>query len=300
VGGILALIFAALALACLVVNYSRVEEMYYLASTRSPLPHHLRERFLSSTTFVGGMALLAGTALAFFALISAVLGRRALVGKVALGVVALTVVANVATWPRFNSAPRTAEMTPAERRGERRAAEPSSAPGMIGRYTTRQVTWMFGRKLALGALARTNPAAGSAGQSAMESAQTLARALDASLPPFPPLTRNKAKDTAAAIHYLLEDAGRPLALHLRVKFGADHAALFELAVKAQLLSLLYAPGDETSKGLATSLERLATAAGLPEAMVAPVAKAVRQRAPDAAVMKELERMEIAIQAKVAP
>jgi hypothetical protein len=301
VGGIVALIFGALSAACVVVTFRRTEEMYYLASTQSPMPHFMRQDFLSSTTFVGGIALLAATAMTFVALLSAVLGRRALVGKISLGVVGLVIVAEAVAWPRFTNAPRTAEMTPAERRGERRgAAPPSNAPGMIGKYTTRQVTWTFGRKLSLAALARTNPRTSAAAQGERASAETLARALETTVPSFPALQGGKAKDTAAAIHYLLETAGKPIALHLRIKFGQDHAALFELAVKAQLLSVLYSPGDETSKGLASSLERLASRAELPAEVVAPVVKAVRQRASEAVVTKELERMEAAIQVKVAP
>lgn len=83
--------------------------------------------------------------------------------------------------------------------------------------------------------------------------------------PLPALTGDKTKDGAAAINYVVSDAWQPIGTTLNAAYDQSHLALLEIALKSNLLLLVYAPDDQTGKTLAGLIERKAAEAGLPEA-----------------------------------
>ena len=152
-----------------------------------------------------------------------------------------------------------------------------SAPAKTG--STKKLAWDMGSKLSLAALGNGRGANASAVESVMGKAKDSAQQLGVEIPPLPDQTGDTTKDSAAALHYLLKTAGDPIASKLRSKYDDAHAALFEMALKSNVLMLLYSPGDSTSKTIAGVIKNRGTEAGLPESLWKPVVDKIEEQAP---------------------
>lgn len=130
--------------------------------------------------------------------------------------------------------------------------------------STRERVWELGGRLSLAAIAAANGAPAAAVNKVYQSAQELGTGLGVEVPPLPERVLDKAKSNADARAYLLRDAGATIAGKLGAAYGADHSALFEVAVKSNLLLLLYLPGDQDSMTIADVIKRRAADARLPE------------------------------------
>ncbi|MBA3503810.1 MAG: hypothetical protein H0T65_25840, partial [Deltaproteobacteria bacterium] len=63
--------------------------------------------------------------------------------------------------------------------------------------------------------------------------------LQTKLAPLPELSGDRAKDGAAGMHYLLKEQGADLGKKIAADFGEASAATYELAVKVNMLPMLY-------------------------------------------------------------
>ena len=107
------------------------------------------------------------------------------------------------------------------------------------------------------------------------------------LAPLPAVTGDRAKDGAAALHYLLDGQGKELAQKIAADFGDTSAATYELAVKVNMLPMLYIDTqDSMGDTLATVFGRLAARAKLPDSVLAPIITKLKARAP----LKEVTNM----------
>jgi hypothetical protein len=77
------------------------------------------------------------------------------------------------------------------------------------------------------------------------------------------------------VHYLIEGDGAQLGLDLGQRFGKAAGLLFELAVKSNLLLVIYEPGDDS--GLGTVITDRSTKLGLPADLWTPVTGAIAAR-----------------------
>jgi hypothetical protein len=92
-----------------------------------------------------------------------------------------------------------------------------------------------------------------------------------------------------ALSYLFtqgQDIGRELARD----HGADQAALFEVAVKSNLLLVLYRPGSPTSDAIASAIEQAGPRAKLPNTMWQPLLDTLAARASLADVRKGVYKL----------
>jgi len=143
---------------------------------------------------------------------------------------------------------------------------------------TRHLTWLLGSKVSLAALNNWLPADpgragadgvadGSMGQDGWQ-VDAIAELLTVT-PPSNPSIAAAEQTPARAVGALLSDARR-LGDELHVRHGADHAALLEVAVKTNVLLLLY----EKNRALAAPVKRAVVAAGdrakLPESTWRPL------------------------------
>ena len=103
--------------------------------------------------------------------------------------------------------------------------------------------------------------------------------------PLPTVTHESAHDTAAGMHYLLDEDGKTLAKEIDKQFGPTAAAAFELGVKINMLPSLYIddPKDKMGDTLADVLTKLGAETKLDSA-VAPLVGKIKARAP----MKEVD------------
>ncbi len=144
------------------------------------------------------------------------------------------------------------------------ASTVSAAPTAQATTSTRERVWELGGRLSLAAIAAANGAPAAAVNKVYQSAQELGAGLGVEVPPLPERVLDKPKANADARAYLLRDAGATIAGKLGAAYGADHSALFEVAVKSNLLLLLYLPGDQDSTTIADVIKRRSADARLPE------------------------------------
>ena len=263
--GIVGLVLAVLALPALAIvalNYSQLGQW---AAPDSTLPDWVRvigfNASLQHVRFFGIVVIAAALLATPFALV----GRRSLVGKIAIGVTALGLLGGA------GAEAASARYSYMDERGGSTAAASASASDSAAAETTalsansRQGAYRLGDELATFVLGRANGASGGPLARVERRARALAAELDATVPDLPRLEGDTAGDTAAAMHYLLDTAGKPIWRQLEAKHDATHGALFELGIKLELLRMLY-NDDQLRSGLTESVKRLADKGGVASAV----------------------------------
>ena len=112
--------------------------------------------------------------------------------------------------------------------------------------------------------------------------------LKTKLAPLPEVTGDRAKDGAAGMHYLLNGQGKELGQQIATDFGDTSVAAYELAIKVNMLPMLYIddPADKMGDTMAEVFARLATKPKLPDSAMGPIIAKMKARAP----MKEVTDM----------
>jgi hypothetical protein len=112
----------------------------------------------------------------------------------------------------------------------------------------------FGDNLSLAALLYNQGAAPASGNQVLSKAKAIADILGMEIKPFPAKSGTVAAASADMIHYLIEGDGALIGPALTRKYDAEHGTLFEVAVKSDLLILLYAPGERTAQSIAAVIK----------------------------------------------
>lgn len=146
----------------------------------------------------------------------------------------------------------------------------------------RHGAFRLGRQVGLAALGRARGEAAAADR-LFARAQQHAKDLGVTLRPLPVLSGDETKDTAEALHYLLDTVGKPVASTLSSKHGPAHAAAFELGIKLNVVNLLYLPEDKLGQGLGITCDKLAQSAGLSPSTMDPLLSKIRANASQDAV-----------------
>jgi hypothetical protein len=247
-----------------------------------------------------------GGAAGFLALVGLVLGlvgRRATAGKIALVlaglVVAGTAYAQIGRATFDGKLPdgqyERDEPKSDDRRSERDAPRdkgPSAnaVPEVTGApiVNSKQGAFRLGRELGLAALGRARGQQ-QVGNRLFASAELTAKGLGVTLPLPPVVGSDQTANSADALHYLLDTAGKPVATALSAKHSPAHAAAFELGIKLNLLNLLYLPDDELGRGLGAACERLGQRVGV-SASLAPLMAKIKGNQSQSAVGDEAIRV----------
>ena len=93
------------------------------------------------------------------------------------------------------------------------------------------------------------------------SVKPLTEAMQIKINPFPPRGATQVETYAEVIQYLIKGDGAEVGRQIGKDFGKSAGMLFEIAVKSNLLILLYEPGDD--QGIADVLQSRCTEIGLP-------------------------------------
>lgn len=149
--------------------------------------------------------------------------------------------------------------------------------------------WELGNKLSLAALLYDMN--GTENSDSMKTAKALAAKMDAQVPPLPPKTGTKAKDSAAIIYYLLNDAGKSIIGKIKEKHGPEHGQLFEMSLKSNLLLMLYGPGEKDALAISGVIKRNGARLNLPAALWQPVVDKVEAAAPYGQVKDAVFKMQ---------
>jgi len=116
--------------------------------------------------------------------------------------------------------------------------------------STMSQAWVLGSKLSLAATLHTQGGDAALVGRQFNAASTAATSIGVKLPVLPTKTGDKIKDSAAAVNYLINVTGNRIGAILGNSYGPEHAAIFEVALKSNMLLLLYGPGDSTANTIA--------------------------------------------------
>ena len=141
--------------------------------------------------------------------------------------------------------------------------------------------FLLGVKVSQAAMANGRADADVVGRT-FATAETVARIiLETQLPPLPKPTGDRAEDGAAGLHYLMDTVGKSIGSKIEAELGADAAATFELAVKMNMLPVLYVggPDDDMAKTLMEVLQDRAGRTKIPASALEPLITKMKAGAP---------------------
>jgi hypothetical protein len=144
---------------------------------------------------------------------------------------------------------------------------------------TRRTAWHLGDRLSFAALAHDRGLAPQSVPKWFDEAQMAAKSLGTSVDGLPEAA--SSGDTAAAsqqvIDYLIAQ-GRHAGGEIAQKHGRETAALFEVALKSNILLLLYTPNSTATNSIAAAISRAAPQGGLPRELWTPLLETLNKQA----------------------
>ena len=175
--------------------------------------------------------------------------------------------------------------------GESSTTQPAPPPMTDPQSNTRRLAWLLGSKLSLAALKRDRGAADEDVAKLFEQSQALARLLGTSAGELPSRTSSDTAGTSAdqALNYLFGE-GRTIGRSLAERQGDDHAALFELAVKSNVLLALYRPEAPIVGTLSGAIRQTSQRAKLPPELSQPLLDKLERGAPAVEVQEAVFAM----------
>lgn len=151
-----------------------------------------------------------------------------------------------------------------------------AARAVEGDNTTKGGAWLLGDNLSLAALLYNQSAPSDMVDRFLDKAKKLADIFEIEIKPFPARAADSAEASADIIHYLIAGDGAQVGVALAQKFDDEHGILFEVAVKSNLLILLYAPGDDLGHSVADVIQKRLGSINLPSRLWQPVVDLVNK------------------------
>ena len=152
-------------------------------------------------------------------------------------------------------------------------------PPAMEAWTARRAAWLLGSKLSLAALANEHGAPAVEVQKLFGQSSALAKKLGIPLGDLPARAAASVARPASdlALDYLFTE-GQKIGGALATQKGAEYAALFEVAVKSNILLVIYKPGVPATEAIAAAIEKAAARAKLPETLTRPLLDALAAKA----------------------
>ena len=122
----------------------------------------------------------------------------------------------------------------------------------------------------------------------IKSVEPLTAAMDIKIKPFPPRGPSGVETYAEVIQYLIKGDGAEIGRQIEKGFGKTAGALFEIAVKTNLMILLYEPGND--QGMADVIRQRCTDIALPGNLWLDLVNAVNSNASKEEVKDAVFRM----------
>jgi hypothetical protein len=157
--------------------------------------------------------------------------------------------------------------------------------------STRRAAWQLGSKLTLAALAHDRGLVPNEVAKWLAEARSAAEMLGTSIAELPePAAATEGDGGSRRVHDYLFQQGQRIWRELADRHGGNHASLFEVAVKSNVLLVLYEPGSSWGDMLAGSIREAAPAADLPAELWQPLLDTLAKQAPAAEVRTAVRRM----------
>lgn len=185
--------------------------------------------------------------------------------------------------PLFSTdvAPSTdATLTATESLPESSSLSESDGRAESNRSKVERAAWLLGSKLSLAALAHGRGAPGEDVQQLMDQSRSLARLFGITLDDLPnrPLGIDSDDVPEKALDYLFK-TGNQIGTELARRQGIETAALFEIAVKSNVLLVLYEPGSSTVEAISTAITQAGARGKLPADLWQPLVDLLGRQAP---------------------
>lgn len=160
---------------------------------------------------------------------------------------------------------------------------------------SRRAAWQLGSKLSLAALAQGHGMDAEQVATWIHDARQAAEFLGTSFAELPKsATDGDSQTTTNTAHRYLLQQGQQIWQDLSKTHGLDHAALFEIAVKSNVLLVLYEPGGSTAKAISAAIAQSAPRTGLPANLWRPLLEAMDQELPPAELHAAVRQMHAAV------
>jgi hypothetical protein len=175
------------------------------------------------------------------------------------------------------------------------AALPFDEPVAVPKVSTRLAAWELGSKLTLAALANDRSLVPEDVAGWIAEARDAAETLGTSIDELPAPAAKTGDKGSSAVHDYLFQQGQRVWRDLTEAHGPDHAALFEVAVRSNVLLVLYAPGSSAADSLANSIREAGPRANLPPDLWQPLLDILASHPPAAKVRSAVRQMHAAVE-----
>lgn len=167
-------------------------------------------------------------------------------------------------------------------------------PAAVQNWSTRRAAWLLGSKLSLAALGNEYGAPVKDVEQWFADSTSLANKLGVTLQELPArrAANTQRSGTDPALDYLFKK-GQEIGVALAKNGGPDHAALFEVAVKSNILMVLYKPGSPTTQAIGTAIERAGERAKLPATLLHPLVDVLAAKGTITEVRKAVKELHAA-------
>jgi hypothetical protein len=157
--------------------------------------------------------------------------------------------------------------------------------------STKRAAWLLGSRLSLAALANDRGIAAKNVPGWFSEAQQAGKMLKSNIPDLPSPAVSGDTDPASkqVMNYLLVN-GQRIGHDLTKQFGPAEAALFEVALKSNLLLLIYRPGTMEVDSVSAAIQESAARAKLPEKLWTPLIDAINSQAPPKEVQADIRKL----------
>jgi hypothetical protein len=166
--------------------------------------------------------------------------------------------------------------------------EPTLPPASAG---TKHAAWVLGSKFCLAALANDGGAVPEDVTKWFEEAKLSAESLNVPLADLPkqPATPNAQAPSSNVLEYIVKQE-KAIGDRLAADRDEQHAAIFRMAVRSNLLLMLNTPGSRAVETLSKSLAELGPRTGLPQELWQPLLDLLAQSATPAAIREAVPQM----------
>ncbi len=149
-------------------------------------------------------------------------------------------------------------------------------------------SWRLGDQISLAGLLYAQGGQDNNVEQLLTSIKPLSEAMEIEIKLFPPRGDTPTDTYADIIQYLIKGAGAGIGQEIAGKFGNDAGTLYEVAIKSNLLLLLYEPGDD--QGIGGVIQARMGEVGVPENLWIGVLKAINDKAPQGTLKDAVFKM----------
>jgi len=142
------------------------------------------------------------------------------------------------------------------------------ANGQASKRVTRQIAWDLGDTLSLAAIANAQGVQKASVDSMFAKATEGGKKFGVTIPALPVNSGNKISDQAEALAYILRKVGGPMGGILNKDYDEEHALLFEISLKSNILLIMYGPGESTTNSIVGVIKTRSEKVGLPPKLTA--------------------------------